>query len=151
MTISKLNKTYKNDLTTKLNAQDFQENVDKIDEIINQSNRQGVYRLTSVLNISTIESEIILADSIENYDFILICTGAPSSSNYRHSLQMPFLANFSGNQRSRSNLDGWLQSTLVATTTSGEVTLSVVNSTTLKVDSYSGNESLRGVLGIKLF
>lgn len=34
MTISKLNKTYKNDLTTKLNAQDFQENVDKIDELV---------------------------------------------------------------------------------------------------------------------
>lgn len=34
MTISKLNKTYKNDLTTKLNAQDFQENVDKINELV---------------------------------------------------------------------------------------------------------------------
>ena len=34
MTISKLNKTYQNDLTTKLNAQDFQENVDKIDELV---------------------------------------------------------------------------------------------------------------------
>ena len=34
MTISKLNKTYKNDLTTKLNAQDFQQNADKIDELV---------------------------------------------------------------------------------------------------------------------
>lgn len=38
MAIEKLNKTYQNDLTTKLNAQDFQENVDKIDEVVTAVN-----------------------------------------------------------------------------------------------------------------
>ena len=38
MAIEKLNKTYQNDLTTKLNAQDFQENVDKIDEVVGAVN-----------------------------------------------------------------------------------------------------------------
>lgn len=57
MAIEKLNKTYKNDLTTKLNAQDFQENVDKIDEVVTAVNNISSWEWIGT--VTAYETEII--------------------------------------------------------------------------------------------
>lgn len=57
MAIEKLNKTYQNDLTTKLNAQDFQENVDKIDEVVTAVNNISSWEWIGTVTAN--ETEII--------------------------------------------------------------------------------------------
>ena len=71
MAIEKLSKTYINN-QTKLNAQDFQENANKIDELVDQVNRPGVYRLTGNLDAYTVNTEFELTDSLQNYDYIIL-------------------------------------------------------------------------------
>ena len=122
MAISKLNKTYINN-QTKLNAADFQENVDKIDELVDQVNKPGIYRLTGNLDAYTVNTEFELTDSIHNYDYIILATGAVSTNNYRHSVQMPYSANFTVNQRSKASLQAWIDANLVATTLTGKIVL----------------------------
>lgn len=149
-TISKLNKTYINN-QTKLNAQDFQENANKIDELVDQVNKPGIYRLTGNLDAYTINTEIELTDSLQNYDYIILATGAVSTNNYRHSVQMPYAANFTANQRSKASLQAWIDANLVATTLTGKIVLKTENGTTMKITEYEGSEHLRCVFGVKLF
>ena len=150
MAIEKLNKIYVNG-QTKLNAADFQENVDKIDEVVGQINMPGIYRLTGNLDAYTVNTEFELTDSLQNYDYIIFATGAVSTNNYRHSVQMPYAANFKANQRSKANLQAWIDSNLVATTLTGKIVLKTENGTTMKIIAYEGSEHLRSVLGVKLF
>lgn len=95
MVIEKLNKIYKNDLTTKLNANDFQENVDKIDEIIENVN-----------NIQNITCKVIKesqcnADELTKYGNAIIETENVSynfpetgSSQHYHLLQFVYDSNY---------------------------------------------------------
>ena len=73
MAIEKLNKTYING-QTKLNATDFQENVDKIDEIIEIQNDKGI--------IKVFESDNGALDvNLENFGFGLFLIQLESSNN----------------------------------------------------------------------
>ena len=134
-----------------MNAADFQENVDKIDELVDFSNKPGVYRISAVINLSAVGTEINLTDSIDNYDCVLLATGSISGDNYLHTLQMPFSQNFLPNQRSKSSLNGWLGARLVASTFSGKIVLTVESATKLVIASYSGSEPLRGIFGVKFY
>ena len=150
MAIEKLNKTYINN-QTKLNAADFQENVDKIDELVEFANTPGVYRISSPIQASSVGTEINLSNSLANYDFVLLATGSVSEGTYLHTLQMPFLANFVENQRSKAASEAWIDQRLVANTFSGKIVLTVESITKLVITSYSGSEPLRGVFGVKFY
>ena len=150
MAIEKLNKTYINN-QTKLNAADFQENVDKIDELVEFANIPGVYRISSPVQASSVGTEINLSDSLANYDFVLLATGSVSEGTYLHTLQMPFLVNFVENQRSKAASEAWIGQRLVANTFSGKIVLTVESITKLVITSYSGSEPLRGVFGVKFY
>lgn len=67
MAINKLNKTYVNS-QTKLNAEDFQENVNKIDELVDFANKEVLWQ-NSNSNVSFEPQTITL--SSDNYEALL--------------------------------------------------------------------------------
>lgn len=150
MAITKLNKTYVNN-QTKLNATDFQQNVDKIDELVDQANNPGIYRISENLDTSTANTVIDLSGSLNTFDFVIFATGAIGSNTYMHHIAMPYSANFVQGERDRADSGSWV--TLVASlkTETGKIVISFPTASQAKINSATGSERLRAIYGIRLY
>lgn len=114
-------------------------------------NASGMYRLTEQLNLSTVGAEIELSDSVVNYDYLLIATGAIGGDNYLTHQIVPFVSNFPLNQKGRGSWGAWSGMVPVCHTISGKVVFTFESETKMKIKSYSGTETVRGVFGVKLY
>lgn len=111
----------------------------------------GLYRLTGILSLSTVGTEITLSDSVVNYDYLLIATGSISGNDYITHQIVPFISNFPLNQRGRGKWGAWEGMTAVCHTLTGKVVFTFESETKMKIKSFSGNEPLRGIFGVKLY
>lgn len=114
-------------------------------------NTSGLYRLSEAINTSAVGAEINLSDSVVNYDYLLIGTGAVSGDNYLTHQIVPFVSNFPLNSRGRGKWGAWEGMVPVCHTISGKVVFTFESETKMKIKSFSGNESVRGIFGVKLY
>lgn len=118
----------------------------KLKNIINE---KGIYKLSDNLGTSTVDTEITLADSINNYDYLIITSGAIWNNSYRHTIAMPFSALYTLNKKSKPE---WRigSDKIITETASGIIALDIVSDKEVKIIASSGTEDIRNILGVKL-
>lgn len=61
----------------------------------------GIYKLTDNINVTSEGTEILLSDSINNYDYLIIATGSVTVS-YNHYICMPYSSTYTKNAKTRA-------------------------------------------------
>lgn len=116
-------------------------------QIKEQLNEKGLYKIYNG-DTSEVGTQIKLKRSINEFSFLMICTGGVTSYTYKTEIVVPFMSQIS--------FDGTLKpkwrtnDTICALTATGKITLKIIDENTLEINSTSGYEALRSVIGIIL-
>lgn len=139
-----LNLDFKKDPMSPANANSI------IEEINDMQRKTGVYKLSNNYDGVAVGDEIELADSINNYDFLMFHCGATTADTYNVSISMPHIRLYSKGIRTRPT---WRVGTdiALAVTLDGKIAFNIVSETKLSVKTIIGTCNLRGILGVKLY
>lgn len=111
--------------------------------------KSGIRRLCEVNNYKTVGQEVQLFDSINNYDFLVVATGAIGSNTYYHQIAMPFAGQYTGAKKAKGAWRIGIDK-IISVSPSGKIVLDIVSEKKLKITEFSGDSDMRAILGVSL-
>lgn len=116
-------------------------------EELKSINQRGLYKLYEGSS-SIVGNKIKLSTSINNFSFLLLSTGSVGTYTYLTNIAIPFSSQINNKV---THKPVWRNNdTISINTLSGKITLAIVNETELEINSVTGDEALRAVIGVIL-